>query len=42
VPVAVALAAVTLHDDGTMMDEAGPLFPAARIAASDWTDTGTE
>jgi hypothetical protein len=39
--VALALVAVTTHDEGTMMDEAGPSFPAARIAAPDWTDTGT-
>jgi hypothetical protein len=38
----VALVAVTVQDAGTRMDDDGPWLPAARIAASDWTDTCRE
>ncbi|MDA8284385.1 MAG: hypothetical protein M0Z42_14070 [Actinomycetota bacterium] len=30
-----------MHDEGTRIDDDGPWLPAARMAASDWTVTGS-
>jgi hypothetical protein len=40
VSVAVAYEELTRHEEGTRIDEEGPALPAARMAASDSTDTG--